>query len=128
MHHYYGDILSRIAQPPKWWDEHAVPRYCQFKPNEVANIYACECVLLLIRCQSCNIPFKVAMSVDSYVELLSKQIAKGVLHYGDPPNNECCPTGLSMNSEPDRVLQFWSRDNKDRKWIRDKKYEVKVTW
>ena len=36
----YEDILSRIAEPPRWFDEQGVPRYCEFAPHRIANIYS----------------------------------------------------------------------------------------
>ena len=57
----YEDILSRIAEPPRWFDEQGVPRYCEFAPHHIANIYANECALLAIECQSCGRPFIVAL-------------------------------------------------------------------
>jgi hypothetical protein len=62
MHHDYQDIRSRIAEEPKWFDEHAVPRFNNFEPSEIANIYAEECALVLIKCQNCDHEFKVAFS------------------------------------------------------------------
>jgi hypothetical protein len=62
MHTTYADILDRINEPPKWFDEHAVPRYCDFAPREVAYIYAQEAVLVLIHCQNCKAGFRVAFS------------------------------------------------------------------
>jgi hypothetical protein len=114
MNHHYKDIRDRIAEPPQWFDENAVPRYCPFAPNETANIYAQQIVLLRIRCQNCGRPFDVCMSwcetdtiLGRAVSSLEEQVRERVIHYGDPPNTECCPSGPTMNSEPDRVLQFW---------------------
>jgi len=45
MLQHYEDILSRIAEPPRWFDEQGVPRYCEFAPHCIANIYADECAL-----------------------------------------------------------------------------------
>lgn len=123
MNHDYADIISLIAEPPKWWDEHAVPRYCEFSPRVSANIYADEVVLLLIECQSCGTEFKVCMSDDqmsramrSYgrekpAPSLTRLVQDGEIHYGDPPN-ACpgeCAAGSTMNSVPVRVLEFWRR-------------------
>jgi hypothetical protein len=44
MLQHYEDILSRIAEPPRGFDEHGVPRYCDFAPHRIANIYAREIV------------------------------------------------------------------------------------
>lgn len=38
MHASYSDITDRLGEP-QWWDENAVPRYCEFEPARVANIY-----------------------------------------------------------------------------------------
>ena len=113
MNHHYSDIRDAIATPPLWWDEHAVPRYCVFATDQTASVYAEEVVLLKIRCQSCGRAFEVCMTWTSFdlyrskTPALSDQIRAKTIHYGDPPNVECCPAGPTMNSEPDRVLQFW---------------------
>ena len=57
MLQHYEDIFSRIAEPPRWFDEQGVPRYCEFAPDRIANIHAQECALLAIECQSCGRPF-----------------------------------------------------------------------
>jgi DNA-directed RNA polymerase subunit N (RpoN/RPB10) len=59
MLQHYEDILSRISEPPRWFDEQGVPRYCEFAPDRIAN--ARECALLAIECQSCGRPFIVAL-------------------------------------------------------------------
>lgn len=122
MNHHYKDILSRIPEPPKWF-ENAVPRFCDFAPTECADIYADECALVLIECQACARKFEVAFSSSTMTRLqlnivarreglgptLLEQIKKGAIHYGDPPNIDCCPAGPTMNSEPVIVLQYWAR-------------------
>jgi hypothetical protein len=113
----YADITEKLGTP-KWWDEHAVPRYCDFHPSEVANIYAREVAFLHIECQSCGTAFKVAMSSSGFAfrggemveHKLSKEVEDQVIHYGDPPNYRCCGAGPTMNSIPRRVLEFWSRE------------------
>src|SRR5690606_38100927 len=65
MLHDYKDIRRRIAQEPRWWDEHGVPRYDHFCPSIVADIYAEEAALVLITCQNCGHEFKVAFSKSS---------------------------------------------------------------
>lgn len=126
MNHSYEDIISRIAGPPLWWDEHAVPRYCEFSPNVTANIYAIECVLLLIACQSCETEFHVCMSQSAWQthesgRALASYIADDEIHYGDPPN--ACPdscAGSTMNSVPLRVEQYWIREHE---WVRKPEHE-----
>lgn len=119
MHHHYRDITDKLGQP-LWWDEYAVPRYCEFNPNEVADIYASEVCLLEIGCQNCGQGFKVAMSW-SYMDRvirdsrsLSELIAINAIHYGDPPNNGCCPAGPTMNSIPIQVIEFWQKNRLER--------------
>jgi len=113
MNQFYDDILSRITEPPKWWDEQAVPRFDDFSPDQVNNAYADEVVFFLIGCQQCRREFKVTVSANSLDvgerEHLLTQIRNGSLHYGDPPNVNCCSAGPTMNSVPLRVLEYWRR-------------------
>lgn len=144
MNHHYRDIRDRVAAPPAWFDERAVPRYCEFSPDEAANIYADECCLAEIRCQDCGHKFKVAFSssvtdivrrwmvlhdkeeritqADAAGMFLAADIKARRLHYGDPPNSGCCMAGPTMNSTMCRVLEFWHRPNFD--WERDAALEV----
>ena len=62
MNHHYKDILSRIPDPPRWFDENATPRWDDFNPYSVADIYADQVALMLISCQSCDTMFDVAFS------------------------------------------------------------------
>ncbi|WP_226550745.1 hypothetical protein [Celeribacter naphthalenivorans] len=107
MHVFYEDILSRIFEPVLWFDENAVPRYSDFSPDRVANIYAQEVVLLLIRCQACCREFRVALSSSEIKPVLASKIEAQALRFGDPPNVQCCPTGPTMNSISVRVLEYW---------------------
>lgn len=127
MHRYYGDILERIAEPPRWFDEHAVPRFGEFSPKNIANIYAHECALVLIACQACGQRFQVAFSWHPWVSgvertALSERITD--LHFGDPPNMECCPAGPTMSSDALRVLEFWVHDGG---WHRQPELEVTLS-
>lgn len=113
MKHHYRDIRDR-AGDPVWHDEYGVPRYCDFTPREIADIYGDEVCLLLIRCQNCGREFRVALSWGvhdrvSGISPLAERVSEGTVHYGDPPNVECCPAGPTMNSIPVRVLEFWRR-------------------
>ena len=121
MNNEYFDIRDRIAEPPKWWDEFAVPRYCDFGPRRAANIYAREAALVLIECQCCGRQFRVCMSGRSGE--IADEIRSGSLHYGDPPNVRCCPGGPSMNCIDLRVIEYWRR-NKDLDWERDASLET----
>lgn len=126
MHCNYADITSRIAEPPAWYDEHAVPRYCEFTPDAVANIYADEVALLEIKCQCCDMRFKVAVSSDRLSKNSVTYWLKGTptWGWGDPPNVGCCPAGPSMQSELVAVLEVWRRVK--HKWRRVLSGEYRV--
>lgn len=140
MHNAYQDIRSRISESPTWWDENAVPRYDPFATDQIADIYADECALVLIECQNCGAKFRVAFSASQYrawvdngmggaasFEAAKDTIANGVrdgsLHYGDPPNADCCAAGPTMNCEDLRVLEYWRR-NDARDWERVAELEI----
>lgn len=136
MHHHYIDIRSRIPEPPLWFDENAVPRYDAFRPRDVADIYAKEVALVLIACQNCKQEFKVAFSYNAMDEVraiagghkrisLADSIRRGWIHYGDPPNVECCGAGPTMNSDPICVLEYWHKDNAF-EWQRDQNLEIAI--
>lgn len=150
MHHHYKDILDRADGAPLWWDEHAVPRFCEFGPDEVANIYADEVVLLRIHCQACGYAFRVAMSAewsrrwlwarerldhpdtDAQARLtqessLGSLIVSGRIHYGDPPNY-CCHAGATMNSVPILAAEVWTRRSMDWVRIRELEREIDCEW
>ena len=124
MNHHYADIRDRISEPPIWFDEAAVPRYCPFTPEETANIYAKECALVEIACQDCGTRFLVAFSYHPMDDMLKEErfrggtladsVREGRIHYGDPPNVLCCLAGPTMNSEPIRVVEFWQRGGENR--------------
>ena len=135
MNHHYRDITDQLGKKPPWWDEHAVPRYCDFAPEETADIYARETCLLEIECQGCGESFKVCMSgcgygfgpegFEDWRGSLARAVEDGSIHYGDPPNNGCCPSGPTMNSIPRRVLQFWRKDQRH-EWERVPELEVQL--
>lgn len=143
MHHNYADIRDLIPTPPIWFDERAVPRYCSFSPNAVANIYADEVVLVLIACQNCGKRFKVAMSTSTTERALigfgrtdgkepmslAVQIGTGWLHYGDPPNAGCCGAGPTMGCEDLAVLEYWRRNgDTSLEWERDHDHEIRLDY
>lgn len=115
VNHHYNDIRSRIPEPPSWWDENATPRYGTFTPDDTASIHADEIVFLRIACQNCEREFDVCMTwgrsdaVLRKVRPLSERVPERAIHYGDPPNIDCCPAGPTMNSVPLRVLEFWKK-------------------
>lgn len=114
MHTCYADILALTPHEPHWFDEYAVPRFVDFEPIKIANIYAKETALVEIGCQACGRAFNVAFSSGSRTsDLLSVAITNNTLHYGDPPNIGCCLAGPTMNSERRRVIEYWSTLNPD---------------
>ena len=123
MHHHYDDIRDLTEKEPLWWDECAVPRYCEFEPDAASNIYANNVVLFTIACQSCGRRFNVCLS-ESVIDTPSLQDAarEGWLGYGDPPNIRCCPAGPTMSSFSLYVSQFWTR--KLSNWRRVPELEV----
>lgn len=138
MNHHYKDIIERINEKPKWWDEHAVPRYCEFSPNETADIYSDMVALVRIQCQSCGTPFKVCFSQGASDRIdiqigqfrpdwsLRESIINKTIHYGDPPNAcpEFCAAGATMNSIPIKVLEFWERSSSPYDWVRVPELEI----
>lgn len=128
MHHHYRDIRGLIDREPVWFDEHAVPRYSEFSTASTANIYCDRAILLEISCQNCEHEFKVCMTsciLDRHMKRcggLWDQIKDGSIHYGDPPNIECCGAGPTMNCNDLRVLEAWER--RDCEWHQMPEYEV----
>ena len=111
MHYDYADIRALTDKPPSWWDEFGVPRYIVFSPLKLGNIYAKEAVLLRIACQCCSREFDVAMSWSNRPpKPLSELIETSLIHYGDPPNVQCCDGGPTMNSIALEVLEYWTED------------------
>lgn len=119
----YKDIRDRIPEPPRWYDEYGVPRYCEFAPGETSNVYAGEAVYFEIACQACGHRFLVAETSGSG-DRLANAIRSGDLSYKDPPNIGCCPGGPTMMSETLRVLEYWRRDQSTNfAWRRDRAVE-----
>lgn len=124
MKRYYEDILSRIAEPPTWFDRNGTPRYGEFRPSLVPNIYASEVVLFLIQCQACHREFRVAIE-KARTDIPKEDTLAGRiphLYYGDPPNTDCCSVGPTMSSDSIQVLEYWVKENL--KWVRKSEYEV----
>lgn len=132
MNHHYADILALSPDPPQWWDENAVPRFCEFHPSHVADIYADEVALLQIQCQYCRRKFKVAMSRGTFERHLQRRpylandIKANRITYGDPPNIQCCAPGPTMSADELRVIEYWQR-NHNHEWNRIEEYEIDLT-
>jgi hypothetical protein len=133
MFNDYDDITERIAEPPKWWDEQGVPRYADFSPYLIWNIYASEAALVEIACSACWNLFQVAFSLPGAgfqetigdCQTIAEAIEKGKLHYGDPPNYGNCRDGASMGCYDLRVLQYWIRPPVGH-WTRDARLEIEL--
>jgi hypothetical protein len=147
MNYNYADITSKIPEKPRWWDEEAVPRYCDFTPYETSHIYADEAALVLIKCQNCGEEFKVAFSMSAmkgmvhygqegveravinrlsgkFYASLADLIRSRKIHYGDPPNIECCASGPTMNCDDIQVLEYWKHEPGNFTWTRDHNLEI----
>jgi hypothetical protein len=116
----YRDILSRIVEEPKWWDQNGVPRYDKFEPRLCPSIYTHQVVLLEIACQDCGGTFEVEMHAGVWEErgFIPKQ-----LHYGDPPRHDC--VGDTMNCEDLEVLEAWGKDGMG-DWVRHPELEGRI--
>jgi hypothetical protein len=146
MHASYEDITSRIPTEPLWFDEYAVPRYCDFSPARSASIHIGEIALAEITCQECRKKFHVALSDINFRGGIAEAIRNRTLDYGDPPRHDgspndprACTAGASMNSEPRRVIEYWHRHDRrhvdsNRKitnlayfeWVRDPLLEIDI--
>lgn len=124
----YKDITEKLGTP-LWWDDYGVPRYCDFEPMAVADIYAKEAALVVVACQNCQRQFPVAIT-SSAMEMVRggstvrDVIESGTTGWGDPPNIGCCASGPTMTSDDVKVLEFWEVDEKSRDWSRVRELEV----
>ena len=142
MYCIYKDIIDKLGQP-KWWDEAGVPRYCDFSPNEVADIYADKAALIIVRCQGCGKHLPVAwsfreLSIICYVPghpsgkdcfasfTPPTREDSGSIGYSDAPSHidnqgKYCHLGCVMTTDIRQIKEFWSRDKID--WKRHKDFE-----
>jgi hypothetical protein len=129
MHQHYRDILDRIDEAPTWFDDYGVPRFGDFSPSHLGNIYASEAALAEVSCQQCGRMFKVALT-EAFASKrlgLSDEIRLRRVHYGDPPNVNCCDAGPCMNSVMHGILEYWLRDYEvSMGWQRDRTFEGPV--
>jgi len=129
MHRNYTDIIEAAAPlEPIWFDSNGVPRFKPFTPNMIPDIYANQVVLYEIACQNCGRKFLVSEETDSFHHIkISDRIMTHKLHYGDPPNVDCCTSGPTMNCVDLRVVEFWMKDTEDwvtREWKRVPELEI----
>jgi len=137
----YDDIVSRIADPILWYDEHGVPRYVPFAPHLKSDIYAQEAALVEVVCQECRRSFFVCCSRakddNGRPSTVAERIrANDEMLYGDPPSHtteieqrtgmRSCMAGDSMNSIAVRVVEYW-RHGAGGEWERDPALEITFT-
>lgn len=135
MKHGYYDIMEAAGgKEPLWWDVNGTPRFAPFEPKMVPDIYSREVGLLRIACSNCGREFDVAMSSSWWDTIEAKSqtpladlIKNRTIHYGDPPNVNCCPAGPTMNSDPLRVIGYWRRNHESFSWDRLKEFEIDLT-
>lgn len=109
MREQYQDIRDLTDRKPDWYDDNGVPRYCEFSPRVVPNIYADRVALLRIACQDCGQQFDVSICVDSFG--WGANVKPRNWHYGDPPRHDCRGGGETMNCIDIAVLQSWRRNH-----------------
>lgn len=137
MHNGYPDIRQRIDEEPAWYDDNGTPRYGEFHPTLLPNIYAQQAVLLEIGCQGCALIFRVAIGqgllerinrtdIEKPYPTLEDLVRTGSIHYGDPPSHvETDHAGSTMNCIDRKVLQFWKRgEGNDPDWYRVPELEI----
>lgn len=110
MHDAYRDIMSRIAEPPTWWDINGTPRWDS--PTVPLQLMG------RVRCQACDRVFLVALCDNVYISeaifnAAGDQVGgdwnlerdaehlrlRTYWDYGDPPFHGC--VGDTMNSVPE---------------------------
>lgn len=129
MKQYYGEILAAYAETPHWFSENGFPRWVDFHPKHVDDIYADQVLLCRIACQGCGQEFLVAMSSSYFnrhqnlASNLLDEIEPQTLHAGDPPMTKCCAAGPTMNSVMLEVVQCWVREGVY--WQRQSLLEIK---
>ena len=62
MRQYYKDTLDRIDKSTTWFDDYGVPRFGDFSPELLSNVYLSEAALAEVSCQNCGHMFDVALT------------------------------------------------------------------
>jgi hypothetical protein len=130
MNTSYQDITDKLGEPV-WYDEHCVPRYCEFHPFE-CDPYAQWVSLVRRKCQSCGKIFLIATSwynlsrrtftlsprnLELYEQ--NKNNPEWMLTFcllggGDPPYHGCI--GDTMCSEFEDLISLWHKDHDSSNW------------
>jgi hypothetical protein len=119
VHSDFKDIRCRISEEPTWFDMGGIPRYGEFSPEMISNIYAHTVFLVRIACQACGEEFLVAMHFDVFDRMPRPK----ELHYGDPPRHDDC-MGDTMNCDDLEIVQAWHKEGF--KWYREREWEEKI--
>lgn len=113
----YPDIQALTDKEPIWYDDHGVPRYAPFSPRLLSTVYAHQCALMEVQCQSCNRTFLVGIDLEhrrgqpSTAQIITEE---ALPHYGDAPfhgaggHPQC--GGTTMCAITTKVLQLWGRN------------------
>lgn len=131
MYPLYKDLRTRLGKP-LWIDQHGVPRYDEFTPQDAAEIYNDFVLVMDVKCQSCGKMFKCVTSIAKHslwlkstpVEPTTKNILSHLFGWGDAPwhtqhgdeddfNGQCAGTAMSTDYV---ASEFWVR-GKSREWI-----------
>jgi hypothetical protein len=128
MYPLYKDIRGRCGAPD-WHDEHGVPRYGEFDPDNlgISDAWALE---MRVTCQSCGMTFKCCTGAPRYaivgappnasvVVFDEKTILDNLLGWGDAPwhtedgdqasfGGQCAGTTMTADCEP---VRLWYEDN-----------------
>lgn len=115
MYRRYADILSRIPEPPVWFDEHAVPRWCAPIASNAANVYARWCCFFIVACQECGHKFLVCNTGD--IMEMEEPSYDRITLWGDPPNIGCCSAGPTMTADFVKVVSFSTRGPTNMSWV-----------
>jgi hypothetical protein len=148
----YDDIISRLG-PCKWFDGQGVPRYEDFHPDlcDIYNCYvayleiacqscdkrffvASEMDFMDMHSTNFTLPLRPLNGNEKKINEVERKLdgSNGSIspweqiasfHYGDPPRHDDCLSGVTMNSVPIRIIEFWKKDAKGFNWVRDPDYE-----
>ena len=122
----YRDILNMADECGRgdalWFDENGVPRFCDFHPTRLADIYARTAILCRVACQSCGKTFMMAQSKGqlervngAWMEAKPFPTDPDLIAFGDPPCWGC--SGATMSSDTVEIVQRWAY-GKGYKWER----------
>lgn len=108
----YHDIISRISEPPLWYDERGVPRYEYFNPY-LTGVYTKQAILAEVGCQHCRRTFLIGEGWDGYdwnedvpeKTTLDERVSRW--GFGDPPRHGCI--GDTMSAYEIRILEAWEQ-------------------